>query len=282
MARIVAVHGVGQQFKGEHILAAEWLPAICDGLARAGRGPLADTELECAFYGDLFRPRGKAVTDRNYRASDVDPTFELELLQAWWQEVTSADAAVPPPDAMTKTPAVGIAQRALNALSKARFFAGLAEKALVGDLKQVHLYFADVSLRAAAGARAALAIGPQTKVVIGHSLGSVVAYEALCSLPAEPACAFITIGSPLGIRNLIFDRLQPAPADEIGVVPARVCSWTNIADRGDVVALAKELRPFFGPAVQDIRVNNGAQAHNARPYLTSVEVGRAIAEALDK
>ena len=48
--------------------------------------------------------------------------------------------------------------------------------------------------------------------MVGHSLGSVVAYEALCAHPEWPVRALVTLGSPLGIRNLIFDRLVPAPA----------------------------------------------------------------------
>lgn len=56
--------------------------------------------------------------------------------------------------------------------------------------------------------------------------------------------------------------------------------WTNIADRGDVVALAKDLAPVFGHRVTDVLVHNGARAHDVRPYLTARETGQAIASAL--
>jgi hypothetical protein len=59
MARVVGVHGVGNQFHGENTLRAEWLPALKDGLARADRRLASDEDFACAFYGNLFRSRGK-------------------------------------------------------------------------------------------------------------------------------------------------------------------------------------------------------------------------------
>ncbi|WP_405991747.1 hypothetical protein [Streptomyces sp. NBC_00986] len=57
-------------------------------------------------------------------------------------------------------------------------------------------------------------------------------------------------------------------------------AWTNIADRGDAVALVKELAPAFGKRVDDVPVHNGAKAHDVRPYLTALETGEAIGKAL--
>lgn len=52
-------------------------------------------------------------------------------------------------------------------------------------------------------------VDADTRVVVGHSLGLVVAYEALCAHPQWPVQALVTLGSPLGRRNLIFDKLVP-------------------------------------------------------------------------
>ena len=69
MAKVVAVHGIGQQFKGGAIIAREWLPAIQSSLHLAG-GDIAAEELTCPFYGHLFHPPGSlAVT------SHVDPVL---------------------------------------------------------------------------------------------------------------------------------------------------------------------------------------------------------------
>jgi hypothetical protein len=215
MAHIVAVHGIANQYNGEHQLCQDWLPALQDGLSRAGAAGIEAADLTCAFYGDLFRPEGKAMVPF-YDASDLDDAWERELLLAWWQEAAQLDSGVVGPDSGGKGIGLSAVQWALDALSQSSFFAGLAEAALINDLKQVRRYLREPELRAAARQRVLAALGPDTSVVIGHSLGSVVAYEALCAARPQPARTFITIGSPLGIRHLIFDQLDPPPKDGLG------------------------------------------------------------------
>jgi hypothetical protein len=61
MARIVCVHGIGQQHKGTETLAAEWAAALRDGVRRAGgkRQLPRRSDIMCVFYGDVFRPPGR-------------------------------------------------------------------------------------------------------------------------------------------------------------------------------------------------------------------------------
>jgi hypothetical protein len=54
----------------------------------------------------------------------------------------------------------------------------------------------------------------------------------------------------------------------------------NIAAADDIVALEKNLKSRFGAGVIDQRVDNGAQAHDAKRYLCTREVGDAVASAL--
>jgi pimeloyl-ACP methyl ester carboxylesterase len=60
--------------------------------------------------------------------------------------------------------------------------------------------------------------GPETKVVIGHSLGSVVAYEAAHyihrSLPL-----LVTLGSPLGLHTIVYDRPARGASPTTGRMP---------------------------------------------------------------
>ncbi|MGX1886816.1 hypothetical protein [Streptomyces sp. NPDC055287] len=288
MARVLGVHGIGKQLLGEDSLLKEWRPALTDGLRRAGSaGVLAEADVAMAFYGDLFRPAGEflAVGDPPYSAADVEEGFERELLLAWWQAAAESDPAVVPPDADTLVATPRSVQAALRALSGSRFFAGVALRAMVFDLKQVHRYLTDQDLRARARDRVLDAIGEDTRVVVAHSLGSVVAYEALCARPGHQVRALVTFGSPLGIPNLIFHRLEPAPLGVGGPVRGvwpggDDLVWTNIADDGDVVALVKDLRPAFGDHLRSVRVHNGSHAHDARAYLTDALFGKAIAGGL--
>jgi pimeloyl-ACP methyl ester carboxylesterase len=212
--------------------------------------------------------------------------MERDLLEQWWRQAAQVDERVPGPEVrgqFGRTPV--FVQRALDALSYSRFFVGLTERFLIGDVKQVRAYLTDDDLRAQIQARVTAAVtsrvGAETRVLVGHSLGSVVAYEAVCAHPEWPVTTLVTLGSPLGIRNLIFDKLRPAPGER-GAWPAGVRHWINIADKHDLVALVKQLRPLFGDGnqVADFSIDNGATAHDARPYLTAKETGRAIAAGL--
>lgn len=292
MARVVMVHGIGKQTLGEATLRAEWLPALNDGLKHADAADrLVEADVTVAFYGNLFRREGEflAIGDPPYTAADVGEGFEQELLWAWWTAAAESDSAVVPPDADTLVATPGSVQAALRALSGSRFFAGVALRAMVFDLKQVHRYLTDPDLRARALralARVTDQITENTRVVVAHSLGSIVAYEALCARPGHQVRALVTIGSPLGIPNLIFHRLQPSPltfgGQPRGVWPGSEdgLAWTNLADRRDVVALVKDLRPAFGERMRCATVDNGARAHDASAYLTDKLCGQAVADGL--
>lgn len=286
MARIVVVHGVGQQLEGEHTLHARLFPALRDGMEKAGVD-VAPDDVAFPCYGQLFRPTAEVLASEPWHDdADVRADFEQKLLFAWWSQAALAYREVIPPDQETLARAPKWSQSALSALSKSRFFAGLADRAMIGDLRQVRCYFTDPATRSAAQDAVCQSVSTDTRVLIGHSLGSVVAYEVLCTHPHWPVGAFVTLGSPLGLRNLIFDRLQPAPLPSSqglrGSWPGSVITWTNVADPGDVVAVVEDLRPLFSHQIKQIRVHNGAHAHDMRPYLTDPATGAAIAEALSE
>jgi hypothetical protein len=284
VARIVCVHGIGQQVAGEHSLLRDWTSALLDGLILAGYGGATRaSELAMGFYGDLFRPAGErlAVGDPVFTTDDVEPGLEEDLLLAWWREAARVDPKVAPPEADTLVRVPGSVQAALRQLSRSRFFGGLALRAMVFDLKQVRRYLQDQQLRAAARSAVGKLITTETRVVVAHSLGSVVAYETLAAMPDHSVRALVTLGSPLGIENLIFNRLDPAPVCGLGAWPGTEdLVWTNVADRGDVVALERDLRPRFGPRVINTVVHNGAHAHAVSAYLTDKLTGAAIAGGL--
>lgn len=282
MALVVGVHGIGNEYRGEAVMHSNWFPAMLDGLRRAGAG-LDPADLICAFYGDVFRPASRTLSSEIpwYEADDVRDEIELGLLETWWEHAARHDTALVGPDERTLARTPRSVQRALDALSNSKFFAGIAERAMIFSLKQVRNYFTDEHVRKAAIERVADAVGTDTRVLVGHSLGSVVAYEALCAHPEWPVHTLVTLGSPLGIRNLVFDRLRPS-ADEhgLGRWPGSAAGWANIVDDGDIVALRKDLRPLFGDRVSTMVVHCGARAHDATRYLTSEATGHVIAAAI--
>jgi hypothetical protein len=293
VAKVVFVHGVGKQYLSEDSLARDVIPELCGGARLAGGAvPVAD-EVRVAFYGDLFRPRGDRAGGPAYDAADVESDDEFGLLMAWWSEAARTDDEVPGPRetgerglagwAASRSMRIRAVRAALNALTGARFLRGVLDRALIGDLKQVTGYFTDPLVRRAAQKRLAACITPDTRVVVAHSLGSVVAYETLCDNDFNvdwDIHALVTLGSPLGMGALVLDRLNPEPVDRRAAWPRAVRSWTNIADATDIVATVKELAPCFGSRVSDLLVHNGAHMHDATRYLTAVETGRAVVAGL--
>ncbi len=268
-------------------MADDWVPALLDGVELAGgTGLLRPEDVGCAFYGDVFRRAGRTLGDDDIaflEPEDVSDEPEAELLAAWWREAAKVDPGVVPPGARTLGPGATI-QAALAALGSSRFLAGTTERLLIFWLQQVRAYFTRPKLRDEIQKRFCDAIDSDTEVVVAHSLGSVVAYEALCAHPDWNARSLVTLGSPLGIRNVIFDRLRPAPQQLNGswraLWPPQLQSWANIADRDDFVALVKRLRPAFGDDVIDVEIDNGTRMHKVARYLTASETGVAIIRAL--
>jgi hypothetical protein len=275
MARIVGVHGIGQQFEGGPKLKAAWLPSLQSGLELAGGRLQDDKDFAVAFYGDLFRERGKAV-EPAYTAADLTDPWEIDLLTALANGASDAEPSLQTLSEQGKARTPRVAQRALDILTQSRFFGRLGERALIGDLKQVRMYMSDPAKRGEIQARLVNCIGDDTRIVIGHSLGSVVAYEVIAAHPEWNVKVLITLGSPLGIHNIIFERLTPPPRGGVGVWPGKIKHWVNIADRGDVVALNKKLASLFGREITDRLIYNGATAHDALPYLTAKETGQAL------
>lgn len=281
MARIVGVHGIAQQHKAATVLAQEWEPALRGGVANAG-GALEPGSLACAFYGDLFRPTGHVRGGGEVGPDDLESS-DVDLLAEMWKVAAARDTEgrIPPVNAEFRGP--GFVHRALAALAGSRFLVGLAERALLGALVQVRRYMHEPELRRAARAEVDAVVSEDTRVLIGHSLGSVVAYEALHEYGASPKWAqvqtLVTLGSPLGIPNLIFHRLDPGPEEGVAPQP-RVARWTNISDDSDIVALVENLDPLFAGEVLDVAVDNGAKVHDISPYLTAVETGEAVMKGL--
>lgn len=280
MAKIVVIHGIGQQYLGANQILEKWVPPINDGLNAANAQIDMALDVAAVFYGDIFRKGGTKGPPPPYTAADINNEWEQDMLEAWWIAAAAVDPSVAGPNDDAKVRVPNMVQRALNALSTYRPLASVAQKLLILDLKQVQAYLHDDNVRAQVQSRVSQVVDENTKVIIGHSLGSVVAYEAVAAHPEWNVETLITLGSPLGVRNLIFEKLRPAPERETGHWPGSVKAWHNIADNGDVVCLVKKLSPLFGNRIVDHLIYNGGSAHDVNRYLSSREFGDALANGL--
>jgi len=269
VARIVLVHGIAQEQKSADTLEAEWLPSLAGGIRTAGYPELADslwrgarpgeTETRMAFYGDVFtRPDQQGAADE---LTEADWLFAEALAEEWLARVAET------------------APRESDQAQARRLWAAFAERLVVKALRQVTLYLTDETVRERVQERVSALIGPETEVVIGHSLGSVVAYEAAHRLD-RPLPLLITVGSPLGLRNIVYERTRPQPPG----IPPQVGRWVNLADRDDLVAARPDLTALFpgadGVLASGYTVDNGSKPHEAAFYLAKPEVGTQLARIL--
>ena len=283
MSFIVGVHGIGQQQSGRHQLLATWSQAALDGLERAsGQRWVAPLSLDIAFYGDLFLPPVHVGSKRRTESAFTPSLLLAEELSA--EELLEFESAVleavgpatledvenlPTPKGYTRAPApVRVLVRVVDHV----FGPGTAV-ILLGVFRQVKRYLSDVGVKRLVDDRVAAAVGADTKIILGHSLGSVVAFDYVRRHP-ETGISLITLGSPLGfrfVRELLADTDLPLSLDWL----ADISAWTNVRDPRDVVACAGDLSRWW-PCAADARVDNGGDAHAVTRYLGKAATGAAI------
>jgi pimeloyl-ACP methyl ester carboxylesterase len=245
MARIVMVHGAFNELWGPHELKARWLPALRDGLWHE-QVEVADADVEVCFYGDLFR-----------RLPGTDAEARLEQSRAGIADSLRNLAG----------------SEAIAALGQAA-----SDAAFDRTVDMVTVMATTPDLRDRMRARAEAVVGPETRVLVAHSLGTLLSYQALCNHPDWPIHTFVTLGSPLA-SPMIVEHLDPPPVDGIGQWPPQVRRWVNVRAVGDKAA-AVPLADRFGSRVEDVLVDNGHRAHDPEPYLNAAVTGAAIAAGL--
>jgi len=130
---------------------------------------------------------------------------------------------------------------------------------------------------------------PRPHVLVGHSLGSVIAYDMLAAVDETPAIdAFVTCGSPLGIDE-VQQRLMPPWTRSDGWPSQRLLDgpWTNVYDTFDPVcggwraALAGHYQRGSVEKVADLKVHNeGSWRHSIGKYLGQDGLRNALRDVL--
>jgi hypothetical protein len=310
MASIVLVHGINHQRETPDLIEAAWLPALAGSVRLAGRPDLADRlwpprsrpdSIDCraAYYGGLFRSpdqmgEGDDLRDLTPEQRDLAETLSLEWLERVAERVTSGstdgaqarqtlDIAQNPERAQAMGSG-NIQREVLKTLARSSWIAGtgmfLAERYVKTALAQVTRYLTEPAIRGQAQGPVLDLVDTETQVLIGHSLGSVVAYECAHSLK-HSLPLLVTLGSPLGLHTIVTERLSPPPA-----FPPMATVWLNVANLEDPIAAEPDLRPLFARDVptssrfEGVRFEERKDPHRAQTYLGRIAVGRAVIEVL--
>lgn len=134
-------------------------------------------------------------------------------------------------------------------------------------------------------------------LLIGHSLGSAIAYDALWELSYQEGVKgkvdFLTLGSPLGMRYFK-RRLLGMNGQGEKRYPHQIRYWVNFSAEGDVVALNRNFNECFHQmlelglveSIEDhyrgiynlYRSDQGLDCHRVYGYMVSPAVGNVIAD----
>ncbi len=150
----------------------------------------------------------------------------------------------------------------------------------IGPIAQAHNYLNDPQVRAQVLNRT-LATLPESGdlVIVGYSLGSVIAADLLRRLPIDlKVDGMVTIGSPLANGSFNVDKLR----DTLNEPPTNLAWWVNFWNAGDPIAAHRGVSSVF-PWIVDFRIDTKKvllDAHAAEEYLADESVASAIGFAL--
>ena len=146
-----------------------------------------------------------------------------------------------------------------------------------------------ISLLAAAG-------GERPILLIGHSMGSVIAYDSLWELCHEQGNpvrvdTFLTMGSPLGQR-FIQKKIKGHDRRGADRYPGNIRRWKNLSAVGDLTAIDPRLANDFGEMIElglvdgvdddelfnYFRLDGVLNVHSEYGYLTNAKTARIVAD----
>lgn len=160
--------------------------------------------------------------------------------------------------------------------------ADVALGAAVGlaPFRQARNYLESPLIRAGVLTRVLEKLPPSGRlVIVGHSLGSVIASDLLRRLPIGLEVAgMVTVGSPLANGKFDVDKLR----DSLSEPPSNLSWWVNVWNVADPVAAHRGVSSVF-PWMLDLSIKTkkaGAAAHAAVDYLADDLVGAAVGYAL--
>lgn len=272
MTRILGVHGVGnfQPRRTPDQAATRLGDAWTQALRRGVGASLEPLDLRVAYYA----PHLNTVTGQSAADPELLPDTAAAMVLAW------AEALGAPPHLAQGYGTAPIRQIADWVARRFGLDLRLVRAFIAVFFREVATYLQDRDSPARVQARDTVADAiriHRPDILITHSLGSVVAYEALWAHQDPGADLMITIGSPLGMPDVVFERLLPRPSGT-GRRPPRIRQWVNVADVGGLVAIPKRLAERFEVDSEHEEAIHLFDFHKASNYLACRTVAMTIAD----
>jgi hypothetical protein len=284
--RLLLVHGRDQQGQDPEKLKADWLAALHKGLQKSGLKLPANVEVDFPFYGDRLDgfarqfdlPADPAIVPKGSSVFDEYQEFRRQVAEEMRIHAGITDAEIqaeigpiPAEKGIENWAWVQAIVRLLD-----RYVTGVSQTAIEVFLRDVYLYVKRAGVRNVIDKIVTDMVKPDTAVVVGHSLGTVVAYNVLAGAPRKIPL-YVTVGSPLGIRAI---RNTLIPISN----PVGTKGWYNAFDAHDIVSLYPLDKGNFDvdPAIS----NNGTvqnwteNRHGIVGYLDDANVAKAVHSGL--
>lgn len=167
---------------------------------------------------------------------------------------------------------------------------GAQEKILEVFLNDVYRYLLDKNAQAKIEGRLRSILDEMNEpfILIGHSLGSVIAWKTLSQYKRKiEVPTFITLGSPLGM-DILKDELRKQMKLTNFSKPPQVTRWYNFADPLDIVASDKTVSDEYkGRLIKDELIFNqdtfkpGAYpSHSVTGYLSHPRVRKVVTDSI--
>ena len=287
--RLLLVHGRGQGARDAADLQDTWTRTLRTGYSAADLTFPDSLTVDFPYYGDALDarvaksklPLPQDVTPKGDAAATPYEEFVRSSLKEMQENALIPDAEVQAEAGPIPATEKGIANwRLTQAIARIidRRFTGVSAYSIDTFLRDVYLYISDRNTSREINDIVVAKLTDEPTVVVGHSLGSVVAYRVLLEQVAKVKLRrYVTVGSPLGIRTI---------ASKLGVLknPAADLLWYNAYDERDIVALNPLKDPYFktDPEITNYNQirNQTDNRHGIIGYLNDTTVAQRIAEAL--
>lgn len=294
--KLILVHGIHQEGKDPIQLKEDWISAIEKGSGRPRETwGIPKENIIMPYYGDkladdTFKLTGKVRSDAFHSDSpfsvpeeviakedflDFSASAMFEINEAYKSSSLHAEKS----EKGVQFRGKGIHKKSLKFASRIiQWLSPLDGKLALKKLAQAHTYITNEDTKRAVNKILSPHLeGKEQKIIVAHSLGTIVSYEVMLQLneagKLHNVAQFNTLGSPLSLTIVMKSfkgRINPIKA---------IGKWINGTDREDFIALGNDLDgEYYKMDIENILdLDNGRNdPHSIEKYLQQASISTRI------
>ena len=298
--KLILVHGIHQEGKDPIQLKEDWISAIEKGSGRPRETwGIPEENIVMPYYGDKlagdtfkltgkvrsdgFQPKSPFNTPEEVIAEEDFLNFSAAAMSEINEAYESSGLHLEKSEKGVQFRGKGIHKKSLKFASRIiQWLSPLDGKIALKKLAQAHTYITNEDAQKAVNEIMMPHFeGKEQKIIVSHSLGTIVAYDIMLQLNEDKKLSnvdqFITLGSPLSLSIVMKkfkDRIQPIRS---------IRKWINGTDREDFIALGNNLNgDYYQMPIENILdLDNGKEdPHSIERYLEQSSISKTITSGL--